>query len=70
MIERTEPMRVAHNVIIGLCRRALKLNRAPTAEEIVEWSKSDEGRQCISLNVKGAQYLLDNPNMCFGEGNP
>ena len=64
MIERTKPLQVAHNVVIGLCRRALQLNRPPTAGEMANWSQGS-GREIITLTIEQAQYLLDNPNECW-----
>lgn len=70
MIERTEPIKITHNVIIGLCRRDLGLHRPPTAGEMVHWSKSGQGHGIIDLNIEQAQYLLDRPSAIFPSGSP
>ena len=63
-IER-EPMRIQYGVIIHLCRRDLRLNRPPTAGELVEWSVNGKGHGLIELTHDQASHLLNNPNKWF-----
>lgn len=65
-IERTEPLplQVEYSVVIGLCQRDLKLNRPPTADEMVAWSRS-KGHEIITLTLSQAQFMLDNPRNLF-----
>lgn len=64
-------MQVQYSVIIGLCRRDLKLDRPPNPGELSDWSKRGKGRGIIDLDIEQANHLLANPTKYFGEeANP